>query len=77
MERNGVNAVRMLRQNKLSKGLPFMINSKSLPSGQCYLEYPDGVIKLVTIDGSLQDFKIIRELDPQETERLRKRYRIA
>ena len=38
--------IKSLRKEKLSQGLPFMINSEDLPSYQCYLEYPDGSIKI-------------------------------
>lgn len=57
---------------KLSKGLPFMINSTELPSGQCWLEYPDGHIQLVTLSKSRTDFDIIKILSIQESYALKK-----
>jgi hypothetical protein len=62
IERKGTEAVGKLRQQKLSNGHPFMINSKALPTIQCYLEFPDGSIKLATLKKSGRDFEIIREL---------------
>ena len=74
IERKGTEAVRKLRQRKLSSGHPFMINSKDLTTNQCYLEFPDGVIKLVTIKKSARDFDIVRELSPSEAQSIRRRY---
>lgn len=71
----GTEAVRRLRKQKLDNGYPFMINSKELLSNQCYLEFPDGSIKLASIKKSSRDFDIIRELDTQETRRIRERFR--
>ncbi len=70
--RNGV-VVKKLRQQKLRAGLPFMINVKELASNQCYLEYPNGVIKLVSIISSTRDINVISELKPSEAKNLRKR----
>lgn len=70
--RNGV-VVKKLRQQKLRAGLPFMINVKELASNQCYLEYPNGVIKLVSIISSTRDINVISELKPSEAKTLRKR----
>ncbi len=44
IQKAGNEAVQRLRKQKLSSGHPFMINSKTLPKGQCYLEFPDGHI---------------------------------
>jgi hypothetical protein len=40
-----------------------MINSEDLPSYQCYLEYPDGSIKIAEANSRESDFKIVGELD--------------
>ena len=69
--------MKRLRRQKLAKGLPFMINSKELPSHQCYLEYPDGAIRLVALAENKRDFSIIRELSPQESRRLRETFNLA
>ena len=55
-------AVRNLRRSKLSNGQFFMINYKRLPKGQCYLEYPEGQIRLASISSSKKDFTIIPDL---------------
>lgn len=67
LERNGNDAVKRLRQAKHEKGLPFMINANGLPASQCYLEYPDGKMILVTIVSPTdRDFTIIHELSEAE-----------
>jgi hypothetical protein len=67
----------MLRKSKLNKGLPFMINSRMLPSNQCYLEYPNGSIQLVTLCRNKNDFQVIKELDPEEENAFRKKYKLS
>jgi hypothetical protein len=49
-----------------------MINVKELSTNQCYLEYPNGVIKLAVVRPS-RDFNVIRELTPVEATHLRRR----
>jgi hypothetical protein len=75
IEQKGTEAVRKLRRQKLQNGLPFMINSKELLSTQCYLEYPNGVIRLVTFTRAARDFDIIRELSLLEANSLRARFK--
>ena len=77
LEKSGKRAVRMLRRNKLNMGLPFMINSHTLPSGQCYLEYPNGSIFIVTICRKNSDFKVISELSSEEGRSIRKKYKLV
>lgn len=76
LEQSGIEAVRMLRKSKFKTGVPFMINSKDLPSTQCYLEYPDGYIKLVTIGEDKNDFTVIHELTLLQSDHIRKKYKI-
>jgi len=77
IERTGTEAVKRLRMRKLQNGHPFMINSKDLPGNQCYLEYPDGSIALVTIVKSAKDFTVIRTLSPSEQNNLRAKYNLS
>lgn len=70
--KNGI-VVKKLRQQKLRAGLPFMINVKELASNQCYLEYPSGVIKLVSIVLSTRDISVVKELNAADANILRKR----
>jgi len=70
--RKGTVAVKKLREQKLRSGVPFMINVKELSTNQCYLEYPNGVIKLAVVRPS-RDFNVIRELTPVEATHLRRR----
>jgi hypothetical protein len=74
IEKKGTEAVRKLRQQKLRSGHPFMINSRDLNTDQCYLEFPDGTIKLATFKKAARDFDIIRILSPDETQSIRFRY---
>lgn len=71
--RKGTYAVRRLRKEKLKMGLPFMINVKELSSNQCYLEYPNGSIKLVTVLHASREINVIRELSSIEATQLRER----
>ena len=67
LEKRGNDAVKRLRKEELGKGLPFMINSDSLPPNQCYLEYPDGHLELVTLKSTADhDFTVIRVLSIAE-----------
>lgn len=75
--RRGTNAVKKLREQKLRNGLPFMINVKELSTNQCYLEYPNGSIKLITVVPSTRDINVIRELTSIEASHLRKRFRFS
>ena len=72
LEKSGTLAIKRLRENKLKNGFPFMINSKKLPSDQCYLEYPNGSIVLVILSRKDNDFKIIAKLSPTEQILIRK-----
>ena len=38
LENVGTAAVKRLRKQELAAGFPFMINSKDLPSIQCYMD---------------------------------------
>jgi hypothetical protein len=70
--RNSI-VVKKLRDQKLRAGLPFMINIKELASNQCYLEYPNGIIKLVSIVSSTRDINVLKELKASDANNLRKR----
>lgn len=68
--------MKKLRELKLRSGLPFMINVKELSTDQCYLEYPDGSIKLVSIGQSSSAVNVIRELSSIDSEKLRHRFHL-
>ena len=72
LEDSGLFAVRLLRKNKLEQGYPFMINSSLLPVDQCYLEFPNGIIQLVTINRKKKDFEVVRDLSLDEQESIKK-----
>ena len=76
LEMAGIQAVKNLRRNKLTLGFPFMINSDLLPPDQCYLEYPDGSIKLVELNPDNSDYRIIAELTEEEGRLIRKKYQL-
>jgi len=77
LETNGFKAVQLLRKTKLSQGQPFMINSRLLPSNQCFLEFPEGSIKVVTIDKKENEFVVLKELTSEEIQQLRKKYKLV
>jgi len=77
IEKAGTDAVKKLRMDKLLNGIPFMINSKDLPSTECYIEYPDGHISLASLSSSKRDFQVIKELSTAEAELIRKRYNLS
>lgn len=76
LEELGTKAVKQLRVKRLRSGLPFLISSRSLPSDQSYLEYPSGVITLVTYTRRDKEFVLIRELSAVETARLRDQFEL-
>ena len=73
----GTIAVRKLREKKLKNGLPFMINTKELASNQCYMEYPNGTIKLMTVINSTKEIDFLRELSLTEADNLRSRLHLS
>ncbi len=76
IQKKGSDAVKKLRFEKLKNGNPFMINSNDLPTGQCYLEYPDGKITLVRLSENSLDFTLIRELADEESKIIRTKYQL-
>jgi len=75
--RKGTSSVRKLRESKLKSGLPFMINLKKLASDECYLEYPDGSIKLMSFVHSTTSMNVIRDLTVNEVNLLRIRFNFS
>ena len=69
--------IRQLRKQKLKKGIPFMISSDDLPTDRCYLEYPDGTIKIAEAGSRTSDFKIIEELDYFNAQFLRRSLKLT
>jgi hypothetical protein len=76
LEQTGTNAVKQLRERKLSAGKPFMINTKELPVKQSYLEYPDHTISIVTMADDLRSFITLRKLSGAEAQSLRRRLKL-
>jgi len=75
--KKGTDAVKKLREQKLRNGLPFMINVKELSTNECYLEYPNGSIKLITVVHSTRDIDVVRELSLTEATLLRRRFHFS
>lgn len=73
-EAAGTLAVKKLRLQKLRDGIPFMINSNALQEGQSYIEFPNGIIQLVSITSGDKDFTLIKELTAEEAIALRKKF---
>jgi hypothetical protein len=76
VHKSGLEAVRLLRKKKHRQGLPFMINSNTLETNQCYLEYPDGSMKIVEANSKKTDFVIIEDVDPQFAIFLKKKLKL-
>jgi hypothetical protein len=76
LERTGLKTIKLLREKKLNQGRPFMINSEILPPEQCYMEYPDGSIKIVEANVKELDFIVIEELDSTEINRLKRKLKL-
>ena len=77
LEQSGILALQLLRKTNLEQGHPFMINSDKLPIDECYLEFPDGSIQLVSISRSKQDFTVVRQLSVKEQISIRKTLQLA
>jgi hypothetical protein len=77
LEQSGLLALQHLRRDKLKNGHPFMINSSKLPVGQCYLEFPDGTIQIVTLSRTKKDFEVVRELSIEEQTSIRNMLQLA
>jgi hypothetical protein len=73
LENIATKAVHRLRTETLNAGQPFMINVEGLPANQCYLEFPDHSIQLVTFLQGKNDFIPIKNLSTRDRDRLRKR----
>ncbi len=76
LQKAGTKAVRELRRNKLNSGIPFMINTDLLPTNQCYMEYPDGSINILTICSKTWDFKVIGRLSIAENKTIRRKLKL-
>lgn len=76
LEKAGMKAVQELRRNKLNSGLPFMINTNLLRTHQCYMEYPDGSINIVTFCHETIDFKIVASLSANENKKIRRKLKL-
>jgi hypothetical protein len=73
LENIATKAVHRLRNETLFSGQPFMINVAGLPPNQCYLEFPDQTIQLVTFVQGKNEFVPVRTLTTRDRDRLRKR----
>lgn len=76
-EESAAKAIKKLRLLKHRQGLPFMINSDILESDQCFLEYPDGSIKIAEAATRDRDFRIVYECSLNESNNLRKKLKLA
>ena len=77
LESIGTAAVKRLRDSKLSTGKPFMINSDELPSGQSYLEYPDGRVCIVEVSANSRSFVVLDTLNAKQAASVRFRHGIS
>lgn len=75
--RNGKVLVGKLRAEKLRSGLPFMINLQNFSENQCFMEYPDGSIKLVKVVKENKDIEILKVLSTKEAQELRRKLKFS
>lgn len=71
IEKRAQIAVMKVREESLKNGKTFMMFDKHLPSGQYYMEYPDGKIKIVTASRKDQDFIVEKELTQSQADVIR------
>lgn len=76
IEKNAMLAIQNLRISYHKRGHPFMINSKFLPTNQCYFEYPDGSVALVSLSRKDNDFKIEIEYSTDEAIAIKKKHNL-
>ncbi|MFN8250839.1 MAG: hypothetical protein U0V75_03070 [Ferruginibacter sp.] len=76
LEKAGAAAVKKIRYKNLTSGIPFMINSSDLPSRMCYLEYPDGSIKVATINNDRTDYEILSTVTISVAAAIRKKRKL-
>ena len=77
LERRGEQALKILKKTKLDQGFPFMINSALLPPDESYLEYPNGLIVHVGLSSEIRDFKIIKNLSPEESLEIKRKFKLG
>lgn len=65
-----------LRRREHAAGHPFMLGGDGLPTGQVYLEYPDGRIAVAHYPGGGQPHRVLRWLEPAERETIRHRFNL-
>lgn len=75
-ETAAAKAIKQLRKTKLKQGQPFMINTDVLDSSQCYMEYPDGSIKIVEADMRQRDFHVVYELSASDADAVRRKHKL-
>ena len=76
LESIGGEALRKHRQDKLSRGLPFMINLNELQAGQFYYEYNDRKIELIVYSRERNKYNVLKVLSKAAVARFRKKHKI-
>ena len=77
IEKRGRAALNLIRANALSNGKSFLIYDENLPIGQCYMEYPDGDIKIVKPSSKTFEFIVYQELDASTVLSLRQKFELT
>jgi hypothetical protein len=72
LEKSAQKAIQVLRKKKLEQGQPFMINSDILNTDQCFMEFPDGTLKVVEADSKGCDFRIVMDATPAMVKQIKK-----
>jgi hypothetical protein len=69
--------IKRLRIENFRKGYHFLIYDTSLPSGQTYVEYPDGRINIEYLIDSTNHFEIVQQLDQKQADAIRIKYGLS
>lgn len=73
IEKLAQKAIIRLRAESLQNGNTFMTYDPDLPTGQYYMEYPDGTMKIVTASRKDMDFIVEKELTQAQADLIRDR----
>jgi hypothetical protein len=69
--------IKRLRIENFRKGYHFLISDPSLPTGQTYVEYPDGHINIEYLIDSTHHFEIVKQLDKKQADAIRVKHGLS
>lgn len=69
--------IKRLRIENFRKGYHFLIGDPSLPTGQTYVEYPDGRINIEYLIDSTCCFEIVKQLNKKQADTIRVKHGLS